>query len=77
MKLTTEHAELLLFALKAGRAAARQLALASLDDLPAETRAELEAEGDAIDAKWKALAPSRGVHQPVARGPVGDAPGDE
>lgn len=59
MDMTREYAELLLFAIKAGRSAAKQISLAKLDDLPDDLRAELEAERDELNSEWAALAPKR------------------
>ena len=48
-------AELILLVLRAGRLAAKELALANLDTLPPEVRAELISERDQLNAELARL----------------------
>lgn len=57
MTITREHAELALAVIQAGRAAAKQISLAKLDELPDELREALEAERDELNKEWADLAP--------------------
>lgn len=49
--------ELIILAIRAGRAAMNQITLMNMDELPPEIRDELIRERDALNAEWAALAP--------------------